>query len=339
MKYCSKCNIYFSRDGNFCKRCGSPLSEKKLSFCPECGEKLQDGALFCRSCGTSINAFASSRKSVPSSGNNAQNVGTGSVIAGRISQNSGRAPVAAKRDIRDIPKLALIGVIVLAIALLGGGGYYFLTHNDKTASKLQPKSGITSIIKDGNIKDGNNKTSSGTIKDGNIKDGNNKTSSGKNIAGNAGNTAGNAVQAQPIRPGVISKAYHSSADKEGSYIHSADLAVDGNPASCWSEGVSGLGIGENIVIHFNGTYKVSGMDIWIGHQKSQSLFYQNARPGSICVEGADGTSEVYALRDTFGAQRVDFKTPINTNFIKIIVDQSVPGNKYQDTCIAEVSFF
>ena len=143
----------------------------------------------------------------------------------------------------------------------------------------------------------------------------------------------------PVSTSAISNAYHSSADQEGNYLHSALLTIDGNPNTCWSEGVPGLGIGENIVIHFNGTYKVSGMNIWIGHQKSEALFYQNARPRSVRVMGSDGSSEVYFLSDTFGVQRVNFRRPINTSLVKIIVDQVMPGNKYEDTCIAEVNFF
>ena len=145
--------------------------------------------------------------------------------------------------------------------------------------------------------------------------------------------------AQPISSGAVVGAYHSSADQEGSYVHSAKLAIDGNTGSCWSEGVRGLGIGENIEIHFNGNYKVSGMNIWIGHQKSQDLFYQNARPTALRVEGSDGASEIYNLEDKFGSQRVTFKTPITANKVKLIVERVAPGNKYEDTCISEVEFF
>ena len=140
-------------------------------------------------------------------------------------------------------------------------------------------------------------------------------------------------------PIVIAGAYHSSADQEGNYVHSAKLAVDGNASTCWSEGVKGVGIGENIEIHFNGNYKVSGMDIWIGHQKSEALFYQNARPVVLRIVGSDGSEEVYNLNDTFGSQRVIFKNPITVNKIKLVVERVAMGSKYEDTCIAEVKFF
>ena len=142
-----------------------------------------------------------------------------------------------------------------------------------------------------------------------------------------------------IPSGAKMVAYHSSADQEGSYIHSGSLAVDGNVKSCWSEGVKGLGVGENIEIQFNDTYRVNGMNIWIGHQKTRELFYQNARPTAIRVAGSDGSSEVYRLNDTFGGQRVPFKYPITVSKLYLVVEQVARGSTYEDTCIAEVNFF
>lgn len=137
----------------------------------------------------------------------------------------------------------------------------------------------------------------------------------------------------------IISAEHSSADAEGSYVHSAALAIDNNPASCWSEGVPGLGIGESIVIGFNNTYKVSGMRIWIGHQKSQDLFYKNARPSAIRVLGSDGSNQLYNVQDVFGPQDINFVQPVNANSIKLIIEKAKPGSTYEDTCISEVLFY
>ena len=52
--------------------------------------------------------------------------------------------------------------------------------------------------------------------------------------------------------------------KTDMFISAADC--DGDIKICWTEGVKGLGIGEYIQISFNGTYKVSGLNIWAGHQ-------------------------------------------------------------------------
>ena len=142
-----------------------------------------------------------------------------------------------------------------------------------------------------------------------------------------------------ISSGKITNTTQSSADNENGYVHSAALTVDGDIKTCWTEGVKGLGIGEYIQIYFNGTYKVSGLNIWAGHQKSQDLFYKNARPVAIRVIGSDGSNAVYPLEDKMGMQRVNFTSPINVSDIKIVVEKAARGNKYEDTCIGEVSFF
>lgn len=149
----------------------------------------------------------------------------------------------------------------------------------------------------------------------------------------------NNVTVQPFSASAISSATQSSFDNEDGYHHNAAKAIDGDIKSCWAEGVKGLGIGEYIQINFNGTYRVSGLNIWPGHQKSQDLFYKNARPVAIRIIGSDGSNEVYGLNDSMGMQRVNFRNPINVNNIKIVVDKVARGNKYEDTCIGEVSFF
>ena len=145
--------------------------------------------------------------------------------------------------------------------------------------------------------------------------------------------------APPITKSAIAGASHSSADQEGSYVHSALLAIDGDTKTCWAEGVKGYGIGESITVNFNSTYRVNGMNIWTGHQKTEDLFYKNARPMTVRITGSDGSNDIYNLNDMLGVQRINFRKPMDVNYIKITVEKIAPGNKYEDTCIAEVSFF
>ena len=144
----------------------------------------------------------------------------------------------------------------------------------------------------------------------------------------------------PVSERLIASASHSSADVEGNgYIHSADLTLDRNIKTCWSEGIPGHGIGESITINFDEICKVSGINIWTGHQKTEDLFYKNNRPTKIRIVGSDGSSEVYNLNDAMGKQIIRLASPISVNSIKIIIEEVAKGNKYQDTCIAEVEFF
>lgn len=147
------------------------------------------------------------------------------------------------------------------------------------------------------------------------------------------------VSYSPVTMRDIVSATHSSADVDGSYIHGANLTIDGKPETCWSEGVQGAGIGEYVLYNFSGTYKVSGINIMIGHQKSRDIFYMNSRPVAITVIGSDGSRESFNLEDRMGSQYKSFSQPMNTSYVKIIVDRVASGSKWQDTSIAEVSFF
>ena len=254
----------------------------------------------------------------------------------------------------------------IAFASLGVGGFVALyvisqllwaptlTAKDRITPVYDGKGKVIAQPKDPAVTKDNKQ---GNADNGKAKEGMQQNAKDKNTSGtNTKSESSNATPA-PVAPkanngqtsrsaaypaitkGAYVNAYHSSADQEGNYVHSAKLTIDGNTGSCWSEGVKGLGIGENIEIHFNGNYTVNGMNIWIGHQKSQDLFYQNARPTALRVVGSDGSNEIYNLEDKLGPQRVAFKTPIIANKVKLIVERVAPGSKYEDTCISEVEFF
>lgn len=213
------------------------------------------------------------------------------------------------------------------------GAVYFKKYGDKN-KVLQEYQNISKDGKPQNAKDKSKNNVDTTAK----SESSNATQVPPAPKSNNGQASASA-EYPTITKSAYVNAYHSSADQEGNYVHSAKLTIDGNTGSCWSEGVKGIGIGESIEIHFNGNYTVSGMNIWIGHQKSQDLFYQNARPTALRVEGSDGSKEIYNLEDKFGPQRVNFKKPITANKVKLIVERVAPGNKYEDTCISEVEFF
>ena len=155
----------------------------------------------------------------------------------------------------------------------------------------------------------------------------------------AGNNAASASSVPDITAGAIASAIHSSADNEDGFVHSATMAIDGDTKTCWVEGVKGYGFGEWIQINFRGTYKVSGFNIWPGHQKSISLFGRNATPIGLRVLGSDGSDNVYTFDAAMGMQHVVFRKPIYVNNIKFVIDKVVPGKMYEDTCISEISFF
>lgn len=280
------------------------------NFCDSCGAKLGAGEKFCPECGAAVESAA---------GNPAPTAQP--VAKNHVNENTSGISNGGQRNKGLIYG---IGAVLLVAAL--GGGFYFVNHSaGSTDSSVK-------IVKVEPKKDTKDKSEVPQ------KNADHKTEA-QQSTGNNNQSATPQTNVLAVTKASIAGASHSSADKEGAYVHSALLTIDGDTKTCWAEGVQGYGIGENIVISFNSTYRVSGMNIWIGHQKTEELFYKNGRPLAVRIIGSDGSNEIYNLNDTIGVQRVNFTRPIDVSNIKIIVEKIAPGNKYEDTCIAEVSFF
>lgn len=294
-----------------------------MKYCPNCNKHIEDDAQrFCAVCGTPlIENNICPKCNTENSPEYAFCIKCGAPLKSK--QNiPPQSPVTinnpvVKENKNDNTKLIIIATAVVAIA---GLAFYFFSgsHNQSNvASKVTEPQKNTSQLQTEQVPQAPIQS---TI---------------------PSNTP---IPPQPptfpqITSNAIVNASHSSADHEGNYIHSASLAIDGNIQSCWSEGAPEWGLGEFITIYFDGTYKVSGMNIWTGHQKSLELFRQNGRPVAVRVIGSDGSNEQYYLEDRFGMQRVIFRYPINVQSVRITVEGISPGSKYKDTCIAEVNFF
>ncbi|PJZ77397.1 NADase-type glycan-binding domain-containing protein [Leptospira neocaledonica] len=145
--------------------------------------------------------------------------------------------------------------------------------------------------------------------------------------------------------------------------YSAYSANDKNTKTAWSEGVSGDGIGEIIIVQIDIDKPVK---IWSGFGKSKELFYANNRPKEIEVyvlqAGVAAASQccpvVYdiyrigkgkvSLKDLNGYQDLpipkfeylnDSEGGVKTShtFLAIEILSVYKGTKYQDTLITEVS--
>lgn len=121
--------------------------------------------------------------------------------------------------------------------------------------------------------------------------------------------------------------------------HTAGRTLDGDLTTAWVEGASGDGVGEWITFTFDGVYRVSGMRIHAGYQKSEELYGKNARPAILTVVFSDGTEQTVTLQDINGPQDVAFDGPADTSSVTLEIASVYPGSKYEDTVISEVSFY
>lgn len=142
--------------------------------------------------------------------------------------------------------------------------------------------------------------------------------------------------AEPETPRSISLSA-SSALQEAGHDHSPHLAMDGSSATAWVEGAGGNGEGEWLKLDLGSDCHVSGMQIWAGYQKSDSLFYKNSRPARVRVTFSDGTSLEADLADATGMQSISFGGDRVTSSITVTILSVYPGSAYADTCISEIT--
>lgn len=111
--------------------------------------------------------------------------------------------------------------------------------------------------------------------------------------------------------------------------------LDGNLATAWAEG---KGTGETISFTFDDSYRIGGIVISAGYQKSDELYEANSRPAEIRVIGDDGFEQRCSVQDLNGRQEVVFNQFANTRSLSVTIENIYEGRDYSDTCISEIAF-
>ncbi len=143
-------------------------------------------------------------------------------------------------------------------------------------------------------------------------------------------------KAPEVRMQDVEDVTASSYLSEKNIEHVPDLIMDGDTTTAWVEGVDGNGEGESITFTFGDLYAVSDIKIWNGYQKSEDLYYKNARPAEIELEFSDGSTERISLQDTSsGFQEFALERHV-TSYVKVKIISTYEGSKYEDTVISEI---
>lgn len=133
----------------------------------------------------------------------------------------------------------------------------------------------------------------------------------------------------------------TSTLQENGYPHDVKFLQDGDNSTCWSEGVAGYGIGEEILFKASNTQNINALFIKPGFTKSEKDFYKNGCPTKIkikCgdIEGEADLSNFQYAEDSFLI--VAFGKTFSVNECSITIEDVREGNKYEDTCITEIYF-
>ena len=65
------------------------------------------------------------------------------------------------------------------------------------------------------------------------------------------------------------------------------------------------------------------------------LFTANNRLKRATIVFSKGEEIELSFSDARGVQEMDI-TPVETTFVKVVIDEVYPGSKYDDTCLAEI---
>ena len=144
------------------------------------------------------------------------------------------------------------------------------------------------------------------------------------------------VEIPEIRMRDVKDVSASSYLSEKNIKHVPDRIMDGDTTTAWVEGVDGNGEGESITFTFGDLYVVSDIKIWNGYQKSEDLYYKNARTSELELEFSDGSTERISLQDmASGFQEFALERHV-TSYVKVKIVSTYDGSKYEDTVISEI---
>ena len=129
-----------------------------------------------------------------------------------------------------------------------------------------------------------------------------------------------------------SSILHDSTNKN----YGSTKVLDGDFSTVWSEGVSGYGNGEWIILDFDNIYTVKKIKIVNGLVNKKNGYYNNNRPKSLTLQFSDGSSQNINLEDDNTGYQVVNINAVETSYVKFVINSVYYGTKYDDTCIADI---
>ena len=111
---------------------------------------------------------------------------------------------------------------------------------------------------------------------------------------------------------------------------------DGRPETAWVEGRKGDGLGEGIVIEFDGLRAVREIALMNGYNKNKTSFERNNRAKTLRLRFSSGEQTVLALEDRLGRQIVRLSRPVNARWLHLTIDSVFKGAKWPDTALSEL---
>ncbi len=297
-------------------------------YCKNCGEKIEDGGVFCPRCGAPVASDSTTETTVP------------------VGQPDVTAPTTGSHQTGKDSKLTIlfVAIIVVSLVVIGfSAKAIFFDSANGSGQQNSKDAPATQIDISSKPSDGSNGSDS-TGSQGSSSSSSDSTGSGSahGSSSSASSEAAAPAASAPAGPPVFTRNIASSeepGDKVTPYYGPNNL-TDGNARTCWADGVDGTGIGEWFRLEADSDQAVKGIKVLNGYCKSEKIYYQNSRPQKVTVSLSNGHSYEFTLSDTFNEyQTLDFGSTETTSYVQVTIDSTYAGNTWNDTSVSEVQVY
>ena len=132
---------------------------------------------------------------------------------------------------------------------------------------------------------------------------------------------------------IFSSAFASSELYEGDILFAAKYAIDSGINRPWVESVNGNGVGETLTLYFDNKETITFLSFQLGYARNQDLYDINNRPSKMRISFSDGSGFDYSFRDVNQEQNVKLSKEIDTDWVKLTIQDVYSGTVCDDTCI------
>jgi hypothetical protein len=115
------------------------------------------------------------------------------------------------------------------------------------------------------------------------------------------------------------------------------MAIDGDPATAWNEAAKGPGLGEWIEIAFDTPITADAIHLMPGYYATQ-WYQKNNRIKSLEI-ALDGKTIQAELTDGMDEKTIKLEKETTFSRIRLMIKDIYKGTAYDDTCLAEISFW
>ena len=138
---------------------------------------------------------------------------------------------------------------------------------------------------------------------------------------------------QPASAQADSQKQSEEEDYSGSRL------IDGDQTTSWQEGEEGTGEGKGVTISLDGSHPVRYLALYLGNWKSDELWSYNARPQSLAIQVGEAEEEILEFPNEKKVFYLAFQEPVEASEIKIRIQSSYAGERWEDNCISEIEVY